>query len=63
MNRMRPIPQIPYDKFKGYLCEHMWLHYMFHSTYCAAKEVLNKRYIPYTPRQWKERLDKCESER
>ena len=48
----KPIPKIPYDKFKSKLFDHTWIHYLFHCTYCIAKDNINKNYTFYNPSKW-----------
>jgi hypothetical protein len=48
----RPIPEVPYEKFKSSLQKHTWTHYLFHCTYCFVKDNINKKYNFYTPKKW-----------
>lgn len=48
----KPIPEVAYDKMKGFLLEHMWLHYMAHNTFCFLKKSINQNYTAYTPKEW-----------
>jgi len=50
----RPIPEVPYHRFKSYLYRHAWTHYLFHLTYCWFKDNINRKYIYYTPGEWVE---------
>lgn len=50
----KPIPKIAYERFKSSLCDHKWLHYLFHCSYCFCKDNINKKYDFYTPREWTE---------
>ncbi len=48
----KPIPFNPYIKFKKYLRKHVWIHYIFHITYCFIKDNITCKYTFYTPPEW-----------
>jgi hypothetical protein len=50
---MKPIPQVPYERFKETLYRHEWVHYLFHTSYCLFKD--NSQYKFYTPKEWLEK--------
>lgn len=52
----RPIPQVAYDRFRGYWSRHIWVHYLCHCTICLLRDTINGSYRFFTPRQWLEKF-------